>query len=157
MLLSYWEPAAELVNDWEKAGRFDARLDDLSSRQGHQRASAPNSAVRAELPIPSVAVAAAAGAARVPRAAKTSVKQGASTGSPTIKAGIARFMAALGTQNLSPETIRKYRTVLEKRLVAWCEKERLTTIAELTVTRMDDFRATWTDSPIYVVLPFVEN
>jgi site-specific recombinase XerD len=35
------------------------------------------------------------------------------------------------------------------RLLRWCEREELTLVRELSVTRMDDFRGTWTDGPSY--------
>jgi hypothetical protein len=68
---------------------------------------------------------------------------------PAIPEAVDRFMLSLKRQNLSWETFRKYRTLVEGRLVRWCRRERLTVVGDLSVTRMDDFRATWTDGPAY--------
>jgi len=68
---------------------------------------------------------------------------------PGIADAIDRFMAALGNQNLSWETIRKYRGLLKRRLLSWCEEEGYSAVSALTVTRLDDFRQTWQDGPLY--------
>jgi integrase len=55
----------------------------------------------------------------------------------------------LDKRHLSWETTRKYRGLLKGRLLSWCERQQLTALGALSVTRMDDFRETWTDGPAY--------
>jgi site-specific recombinase XerD len=129
--LTYWEPAVELVNGWEKSGRVER------SQCGAQTRGA------------STPEASAATGPRLPLATQPDASQLAED--PTtiqIPGAIARFRASLKSQNLAWETLRKYRTLLT-RLANWCEHERLVMVSELSVTRMDDFRGTWKDGPNY--------
>jgi integrase/recombinase XerD len=70
---------------------------------------------------------------------------------PEIRDAVDRFLRTLDKRHLSWETVRKYRALSKRRLLAWCEREQLTALSALSVTRMDDFRETWTDSPSYAV------
>lgn len=125
--LTYWEPAAELVNSWEKSGRVERSQCVAQARGTLTAETAP----------------------RLPPA--TQPQASPLPEDPTtisIPGAIARFRASLKSQNLAWETLRKYRTLLT-RLENWCEHERLMVVSELSVTRMDDFRGTWKDGPNY--------
>ncbi|MPY87559.1 MAG: tyrosine-type recombinase/integrase [Luteitalea sp.] len=129
--LTYWEPAAELVASWEKAGRIE-------------RAQCPAQARGTSTPQAAARIAPRLQPASQPEASPLAED-------PTtipIPGAIARFRASLKSQNLSWETLGKYRTLLT-RLANWCEHESLIMVSELSVTRMDDFRGTWKDGPNY--------
>jgi len=51
-------------------------------------------------------------------------------------------------QHRKAATISKHRNLLEKRLVPWSEKAEYTSVCDLDVTALRDFRATWPDSPL---------
>jgi integrase len=73
---------------------------------------------------------------------------------PRIREAVDLFLLSLTHQNLDWETRRKYITFLKGRdgcLVKWCAKERLSALSDLSVTRMDAFRGTWTDGPSYAL------
>lgn len=61
------------------------------------------------------------------------------------------YLRAIDKRHLSWETTRKCRGLLKGRLLSWCEREQLTALRALSVTRMDDFRETWSDGLSYAV------
>jgi site-specific recombinase XerD len=174
--LAYWDPAAELILRWELTGRFDvwhprgasapreavgkgeavmagsageadevkSGMDRAGAAETAQKIAAGTVRVRLVTAIPQEVD-------RAKEARANSAEASFAASSIPIVDGVARFMASLATENLSHETTRKYRTVLERRFVDWCESQGLTWIAELGVLRMDEFRATWTDSPNYAL------
>jgi hypothetical protein len=67
--------------------------------------------------------------------------------SPTIAQSVEKFLASIGKRNLSAETVRKYRYLLETRLLDWCKAKGYKLLKELGTEQMDDFRGTWTTAP----------
>jgi hypothetical protein len=137
--VTYWEAALTLVRSWELAGRIGPILP-------------PDQVLGPALPpgggVPARPERGSDGSANVAsRQAKASRES--KEGVPLIPEAVDRFMASLAQQHLSWETIRKYRTLLKGRLLRWCEREELVVVRDLSVTRMDDFRGTWTDGAIY--------
>jgi integrase/recombinase XerD len=68
---------------------------------------------------------------------------------PNIAQAVEKFFVDAKAQHLSGETIRKYDNLLKKRLLPWCEDRGLRYLKQLGVEQIREFRATWTDSPIY--------
>lgn len=68
---------------------------------------------------------------------------------PTIPASVEKFMASIGSQNLSEETIRKYRYLLEDRFLEWCRTKKYKFLRQLGTDEIDTFRQTWDDGPNY--------
>jgi integrase/recombinase XerD len=68
---------------------------------------------------------------------------------PTIATAIEKFTADAKAQHLSPETIRKYDNLLNRRFLLWCETRGYRELKQLTVEAIREFRRTWTDSPLY--------
>ena len=68
---------------------------------------------------------------------------------PTIRQATDKFLADAAAQNLSPETIRTYRNVLEHRLVAGADPADLFSYASLGSRRCESFRQSWPDGPNY--------
>jgi integrase/recombinase XerD len=68
---------------------------------------------------------------------------------PTIAEAIEKFIQYTETQNRSWETLRKYRLLLERRVLPWCRENRYLELRHLTVDRLRTFQTTWTDGPVY--------
>lgn len=68
---------------------------------------------------------------------------------PTIREAVERFLADAAAQNLKSESIRKYRNVLEKRLIRWTEGQGLIQLQQLGVEQVREFRRTWADGAGY--------
>jgi integrase/recombinase XerD len=68
---------------------------------------------------------------------------------PTIVEAVEKFIADAKAQKLSPETIRKYENLLNRRFLSWCESKGLRHLKQLGVEEIRQFRGTWTDSAIY--------
>jgi integrase len=67
---------------------------------------------------------------------------------PTVREAVDKFFADALARKLSSSTIQKQKNVLEKRLLAWCEKHGYRLLKSLDVDAMRRFRATWPDAPI---------
>ncbi len=59
-----------------------------------------------------------------------------------------KFLADAEARKLAPESIKKLRHTLEKRLVEYASGEGLRYLKQLDLDRLREFRATWTYSPI---------
>jgi site-specific recombinase XerD len=68
---------------------------------------------------------------------------------PTIPEAVAKYIADCEARNLGWEAMRKYRHLLEDRLLPWCEQKGLRNLRQLTVDSLRQFRQSWSDSPLY--------
>jgi site-specific recombinase XerD len=68
---------------------------------------------------------------------------------PTISEAVAKYIADCEARNLGWEAMRKYRYLLEDRLLPWCERKGLHSLRQLTVDSLRQFRQSWSDSPLY--------
>jgi integrase/recombinase XerD len=68
---------------------------------------------------------------------------------PTVKAAIAQFLQDAEAQHLHWETVRKYRNLLDRRFLLWCESNGYRLLRHIDVTQIRTFRTTWTDGPLY--------
>ena len=68
---------------------------------------------------------------------------------PDVAEAVERFFVDLRAQHLSEETVRKYENLLNKRLLEWCAEQGVRYLKQLGVEQVRQFRATWTDSPLY--------
>ncbi|MFH1267910.1 MAG: site-specific integrase, partial [Planctomycetota bacterium] len=67
---------------------------------------------------------------------------------PSIAEAAQKFFDDANARNLRAATIQKYRNVLEKRLLAWCEAKGIRNLRFLTPDVLRQFRAGWPDSPL---------
>jgi integrase/recombinase XerD len=67
---------------------------------------------------------------------------------PTISEAVSRFMEDAKARHLREATIKKLRSVLEKQLLPWCEKNGYSRLKQLDVDALREFRASWKDSPV---------
>jgi integrase/recombinase XerD len=65
----------------------------------------------------------------------------------TIAYAVSRFMADLCARNVSDASVRKFEVLLQQRLLEFSTQRGLTTLNQVTVDSMRDFRASWTISP----------
>jgi integrase/recombinase XerD len=70
---------------------------------------------------------------------------------PLLKEAVEKFVADAQAQQLNWETVRKYQTFLERRLLPWCDSKGYRLLKQLTPAALADFRRTWDDSPLYAV------
>jgi integrase len=133
--LTDWDVAAAVVHQWEAAVARGVLPRSPTSTSNTQQAIAPTTATN-ESPLPT-----AADQHRPADSARQPI--------PHIREAVERFLRTLDKRHLSWETTRKYRGFLKGRLLSWCEREQLTALGALSVTRMDGFRETWTDGPGY--------
>jgi hypothetical protein len=68
---------------------------------------------------------------------------------PSVRDAIIKFLADLDARHLGWEAKRKYRHLLEDRLLSWCESKGLSNLRQLTVDALRQFRQSWKDSPLY--------
>jgi integrase len=68
---------------------------------------------------------------------------------PTVSNAVTKFLGDAEARHLTPETIRKYKSLLERRFVAWCESKGLRLLKQVDVSAMREFRGTWDDGPNY--------
>ena len=119
--LTDWEVAVRLVQAWEMRDRLGAAVPDVAreATRSESAGSAPATVASAREDI------------------------------PTVEQAVHAFVTSLQQQQLSRETVRKSDALLTRRLVPWCEQHGHRALADLHVTRLDDFRAAWTDGPRY--------
>lgn len=67
---------------------------------------------------------------------------------PTIREAVAKYLADAEARKLAPESIKKLRHTLEKRLLAYSAEEGVRLLKQLDLDRLRGFRASWTYSPI---------
>lgn len=68
---------------------------------------------------------------------------------PTVREAITKFLADCEARQLGWEAMRKYRHLLEDRLLGWCDSKGLSNLRQLTVDALRQFRQSWKDSPLY--------
>jgi integrase len=68
---------------------------------------------------------------------------------PTVREAIQKFIADCEARKLGWEAMRKYRHLLDDRLLAWAERNGVTTLRQISVDSLRQFRQTWSDSPLY--------
>lgn len=71
------------------------------------------------------------------------------TEAPTVRDAIMKFLADCEARQLGWEAMRKYRHLLEDRLLGWCDSKGLSNLRQLTVDALRQFRQSWKDSPLY--------
>jgi integrase len=68
---------------------------------------------------------------------------------PSVRDAITKFLADCEARHLGWEAKRKYRHLLEDRLLSWCDSKGLSNLRHLTVDALRQFRQSWKDSPLY--------
>jgi site-specific recombinase XerD len=68
---------------------------------------------------------------------------------PSIADAVAKFLDDAKARHLGWQTIKKYRHLLEKRLLPWCESKGFTFLKEIDVDQLRIFRGTWKDGALY--------
>ena len=66
----------------------------------------------------------------------------------TIEVGVGAFMRDIGARNWQESTKRKFRTLLQDRLVEYCRQHGYRLLRELDLNAVTEFRATWRDAPL---------
>ena len=128
MNLSSWDHAKELVSKWNSQGFIDP---DLPQRTAQFEISGLK---------PSLTLHA------TPTGAVATVKNPA-----IVEEAIERFFINLHTRRLSPATLKKYRVLLEKQLITFCQLRGFRYIEQLGINELDDFVASLKDSPISTI------
>lgn len=67
---------------------------------------------------------------------------------PTIAEAVERFLADAKARHLKEPSLKKYRVLLEKKLVPFCEARGWRQMRHLTLNALRDFRESWTVAPI---------
>jgi integrase/recombinase XerD len=67
---------------------------------------------------------------------------------PSVKEAVTRFFEDAEARGLKPATISKYKVLLEKQLLPWCDGKGYTRLKQLGVDELTRFRATWQDGPL---------
>jgi integrase len=70
---------------------------------------------------------------------------------PTVAEAIVKFLDDAKARKLTPETIRKYENLLQRRFLDWCESKGYRLLKQVAVDVVREFRSTWDDSAIYAV------
>ena len=68
---------------------------------------------------------------------------------PTVRDAITKFLADCDARYLGWEAKRKYRHLLEDRLLSWCDSKGRSNRRHLTVDALRQFRQSWKDSQLY--------
>lgn len=68
---------------------------------------------------------------------------------PSISIAVAKFLEDAESRHLHWETLRKYRSLLEVRLLEWCEKKGYRQLKQIDVDALRQFRASWDDGALY--------
>jgi len=67
---------------------------------------------------------------------------------PTVAEAMRKFFEDAAARNLRAATLQKYRNVLDKRFLQWCESKGLRSLKHLTPDELRRFRAGWPDAPL---------
>lgn len=67
---------------------------------------------------------------------------------PTIKEAVEKFLADCQARHLKEPSLKKYRVLLQKKLVPFCEKHGWSRIRQLTLDALRAFRESWDFAPI---------
>lgn len=68
---------------------------------------------------------------------------------PTVREAIDKFIADCEARKLGWEAMRKYRHLLEDRLLAWTERKGINNARQISVDSLRQFRQSWSDSALY--------
>ncbi|MCX6545736.1 MAG: site-specific integrase [Acidobacteria bacterium] len=68
---------------------------------------------------------------------------------PPIAEAVDKFLADARARHLGWESIRKYESFLQRRLLAWCDTRGLRLLKRLDIDNVRAFRNTWKDGPVY--------
>ena len=66
----------------------------------------------------------------------------------TMERAVSRFLDDKRAQNLAPATIKKLEHIFDKQLLAWCRMNAVLYLNQLTLSKLEDYRNTWTDGPL---------
>lgn len=66
----------------------------------------------------------------------------------SIEATVEAFLADAAVRGLAADTIKKYKVLLERRLVSWAAGQQRVGLASLDLHALSAFRATWPDAPL---------
>jgi site-specific recombinase XerD len=67
---------------------------------------------------------------------------------PTVKEAVASFFEDATARKLKDATIGKYKVLLEKQLLPWCQTRGYVRLKQLGVDELTKFRASWADGPL---------
>ena len=68
---------------------------------------------------------------------------------PSVAEAVQKFLDDAEARHLGWQTLRKYRHLLEKRLLAWCATKGFRHLGQIDVDQLRSFRATWEDGALY--------
>lgn len=67
---------------------------------------------------------------------------------PTIAEAVEKFLADAASRQLKEPSLKKYRNLLNKKLLPFCAGKGWTRLAQLNVEALREFRSSWTFSPV---------
>ena len=65
-----------------------------------------------------------------------------------VKGAVQKFLDDAEARHLSEATLGKLRCLLEKQLIPFCERKRISTMRQITFSDVIEFRKTWTDKAV---------
>lgn len=130
--LNSWDQAKDLVSKWNSQGFIDPDL--ANRRPGQLPTGIPAPTSSLPTPVPNLTSNAAI-----------------SKDPATVEEVIQRFFMNLHTRQLSPATLKKYRVLLEKQLIAFCQSRGFRYVEQLGINELDDFVGSLKDSSISMV------
>ncbi len=68
---------------------------------------------------------------------------------PTVAEAVTKFIEDADARHLAGETVRKYKNLLERRFVGWCESKGFRLLKQIDVGAIREFRTTWDDGAVY--------
>ena len=68
---------------------------------------------------------------------------------PTVAEAVEKFLAYQRARHLSVETIRKYQSLLLRRLLSWSRTRGRLQLKQLSLEALREFQQSWYDSPLY--------
>jgi integrase len=68
---------------------------------------------------------------------------------PTLREAVQKFIADCEARKLGWEAMRKYRHLLDDRLLAWADHKGFHNLRQISVDSLRQFRQSWSDSPLY--------
>ena len=68
---------------------------------------------------------------------------------PTVAEAVTKFIEDANARHLAGETVRKYKNLLERRFIGWCESKGFRLLKQIDVGAVREFRTTWDDGAVY--------
>jgi site-specific recombinase XerD len=68
---------------------------------------------------------------------------------PSVAEAVTKFIEDANARHLAGETVRKYKNLLEKRFIGWCESKGLRLLKQIDVGAIREFRTPWEDGAVY--------